>query len=78
MLRGSAGAITLAAIVSLSLITSAGATTPKKSLAKVPQLPASAPALPHPQALGTPRPQPTCGPPINLLWKFMPVIHCPG
>jgi hypothetical protein len=71
------GTLTLAVIVAVSGFTSAQATVPKKAVAQRATQPASVPARPA-YSLPTPRPQPTCGPPVNLVSKMLHALHyCP-
>jgi hypothetical protein len=70
-----------AAIVGFSLFVPAGAAAPKKAVPKAVAHQVSAPAVRPALTLPTPRPQPTCGPPVDLIKRFAaifrPAIDCP-
>ena len=80
MPRASAVANTVAfsAIVGLTFFVPAQATAPGKPVVKPAPPPAAAPVMRRAIVLPTPQPQPTCGPPVNFLVKFLPMLHsCP-
>jgi hypothetical protein len=68
--------VAFSAIVGLTFVMPAQATAPGKPVAKPVPPPAAAPVMRR--AIVLPTPQPTCGPPVNLIVKFLPMLHpCP-